>query len=76
MLLVWEYGEKSEYEAWKGLSWGMVSAPIIKNSKISLLHLMLIVPPVIHPSIHRYHSSVEPFALVHGISSIIQSHWK
>ncbi|KMZ56091.1 hypothetical protein ZOSMA_99G00210 [Zostera marina] len=24
MLLVWEYGEKSEYEAWKGLSWGMV----------------------------------------------------
>ncbi|XP_031258225.1 LOW QUALITY PROTEIN: uncharacterized protein LOC116116259 [Pistacia vera] len=24
MALVWQYGEKSEYEAWKGLSWGMV----------------------------------------------------
>jgi len=25
MALVWQYGEKSGYEAWKGLSWGMVS---------------------------------------------------
>ncbi|KAJ0087524.1 hypothetical protein Patl1_07171 [Pistacia atlantica] len=25
MALVWQYGEKSEYEAWKGLSWGMVT---------------------------------------------------
>lgn len=24
MVLVWEYGEKSGYESWKGLSWGMV----------------------------------------------------
>ncbi|KAJ0048208.1 hypothetical protein Pint_14975 [Pistacia integerrima] len=24
MALVWQYGEKSWYEAWKGLSWGMV----------------------------------------------------
>ncbi|XP_039136913.1 ycf49-like protein [Dioscorea cayenensis subsp. rotundata] len=24
MVLVWEYGEKSGFEAWKGLSWGMV----------------------------------------------------
>ncbi|KAG0453013.1 hypothetical protein HPP92_025677 [Vanilla planifolia] len=24
MALVWEYGEKSGFEAWKGLSWGMV----------------------------------------------------
>ncbi|CAA0838851.1 Unknown protein [Striga hermonthica] len=24
MALVWRYGEKSGYEAWKGLSWGMV----------------------------------------------------
>ncbi|KAE9596797.1 hypothetical protein Lal_00007515 [Lupinus albus] len=24
MTLVWQYGEKSGYEAWKGLSWGMV----------------------------------------------------
>ncbi|MQL41397.1 DUF2499 domain-containing protein, partial [Escherichia coli] len=24
MALVWQYGEKSGYEAWKGLSWGMV----------------------------------------------------
>lgn len=26
MALVWQYGEKSGYESWKGLSWGMVSA--------------------------------------------------
>lgn len=25
MALVWQYGEKSGYPAWKGLSWGMVS---------------------------------------------------
>ena len=25
MALVWQYGDKSGYEAWKGLSWGMVS---------------------------------------------------
>lgn len=25
MALVWQYGEKSGYQAWKGLSWGMVS---------------------------------------------------
>ncbi|KAM7525652.1 hypothetical protein LguiA_015554 [Lonicera macranthoides] len=24
MALVWQYGEKSGYESWKGLSWGMV----------------------------------------------------
>ncbi|KAK7252652.1 hypothetical protein RIF29_36752 [Crotalaria pallida] len=24
MSLVWQYGEKSGYQAWKGLSWGMV----------------------------------------------------
>ncbi|KAG9445091.1 hypothetical protein H6P81_016431 [Aristolochia fimbriata] len=24
MALVWQYGEKSGYECWKGLSWGMV----------------------------------------------------
>ncbi|XP_073220579.1 uncharacterized protein [Cicer arietinum] len=24
MALVWQYGEKSGYQAWKGLSWGMV----------------------------------------------------
>ncbi|PKA53065.1 Uncharacterized protein ycf49 [Apostasia shenzhenica] len=24
MALVWQYGEKSGFEAWKGLSWGMV----------------------------------------------------
>lgn len=24
MVLVWQYGEKSGYESWKGLSWGMV----------------------------------------------------
>lgn len=24
MVLVWEYGERSGYESWKGLSWGMV----------------------------------------------------
>ncbi|XP_010242164.1 PREDICTED: uncharacterized protein LOC104586574 [Nelumbo nucifera] len=24
MALVWQYGEKSEYESWKGFSWGMV----------------------------------------------------
>ncbi|KAI3792549.1 hypothetical protein L2E82_06431 [Cichorium intybus] len=24
MILVWQYGEKSGYESWKGLSWGMV----------------------------------------------------
>ncbi|KAH7692471.1 hypothetical protein IHE45_01G068500 [Dioscorea alata] len=24
MVLVWEYGEKSGFDAWKGLSWGMV----------------------------------------------------
>ncbi|KAF5734857.1 hypothetical protein HS088_TW15G00352 [Tripterygium wilfordii] len=24
MALVWQYGEKSEFESWKGLSWGMV----------------------------------------------------
>ncbi|KAJ0024454.1 hypothetical protein Pint_07031 [Pistacia integerrima] len=26
MALVWQYGEKSEYGAWKGFSWGMVSS--------------------------------------------------
>lgn len=26
MALVWQYGEKSGNEAWKGLSWGMVSS--------------------------------------------------
>lgn len=26
MVLVWQYGEKSGYESWKGLSWGMVSS--------------------------------------------------
>jgi hypothetical protein len=25
MALVWQYGEQSGYESWKGLSWGMVS---------------------------------------------------
>lgn len=25
MALVWQYGEVSGYESWKGLSWGMVS---------------------------------------------------
>jgi len=25
MALVWQYGEKSGNETWKGLSWGMVS---------------------------------------------------
>jgi len=25
MALVWQYGHKSRYPAWKGLSWGMVS---------------------------------------------------
>lgn len=24
MILVWEYGDKSGFESWKGLSWGMV----------------------------------------------------
>jgi len=24
MVLVWQYGEKSGNESWKGLSWGMV----------------------------------------------------
>ncbi|EEF51027.1 conserved hypothetical protein [Ricinus communis] len=24
MALVWQYGEKSGFESWKGLSWGMV----------------------------------------------------
>ncbi|KAM0046049.1 hypothetical protein Hdeb2414_s0009g00311371 [Helianthus debilis subsp. tardiflorus] len=24
MILVWQYGEKSGYQSWKGLSWGMV----------------------------------------------------
>ncbi|KAL1556791.1 ycf49-like protein [Salvia divinorum] len=24
MVLVWQYGEKSGYQSWKGLSWGMV----------------------------------------------------
>ncbi|KAK6947675.1 hypothetical protein RJ641_001148 [Dillenia turbinata] len=24
MVLVWQYGEKSGYDSWKGLSWGMV----------------------------------------------------
>ncbi|EPS69478.1 hypothetical protein M569_05288, partial [Genlisea aurea] len=24
MALVWQYGERSGYESWKGLSWGMV----------------------------------------------------
>lgn len=24
MALVWQYGEKTGYESWKGLSWGMV----------------------------------------------------
>jgi hypothetical protein len=23
--LVWQYGEKSGFESWKGLAWGMVS---------------------------------------------------
>lgn len=26
MALVWQYGEKSGFESWKGLSWGMVSS--------------------------------------------------
>ncbi|KAG0454072.1 hypothetical protein HPP92_025376 [Vanilla planifolia] len=30
MALVWEYGEKSGFEAWKGLSWGMVIGRIPK----------------------------------------------
>lgn len=25
MALVWQYGEKSGFESWKGLSWGMVN---------------------------------------------------
>jgi len=29
MALVWQYGEKSGHEAWKGLSWGMVSLLIL-----------------------------------------------
>ncbi|KAL5708572.1 hypothetical protein ACHQM5_019355 [Ranunculus cassubicifolius] len=28
MILVWQYGERPGYEAWKGLSWGMVSDSI------------------------------------------------
>lgn len=24
MVLVWQYGEKSGFESWKGLAWGMV----------------------------------------------------
>ncbi|KAL5828163.1 hypothetical protein ACOSQ4_019960 [Xanthoceras sorbifolium] len=26
MSLVWQYGEESGFESWKGLSWGMVSS--------------------------------------------------
>ncbi|XP_042011002.1 ycf49-like protein isoform X3 [Salvia splendens] len=26
MALVWQYGEKSGYQSWKGLSWGMVNS--------------------------------------------------
>jgi len=26
MAVVWQYGEVSGYESWKGLSWGMVSS--------------------------------------------------
>lgn len=29
MALVWQYGEQSGYESWKGLSWGMVSFDIL-----------------------------------------------
>lgn len=28
MALVWQYGEKSGNESWKGLSWGMVSSSL------------------------------------------------
>lgn len=33
MALVWQYGEKSGFESWKGLSWGMVS-----SSQTLMLH--------------------------------------
>jgi hypothetical protein len=33
MALVWQYGDKSGYQAWKGLSWGMVSFYFLIVSK-------------------------------------------
>ncbi|XVE64967.1 hypothetical protein DITRI_Ditri07aG0144200 [Diplodiscus trichospermus] len=33
--LVWQYGEKSGFESWKGLSWGMVNCLLVLEMEFS-----------------------------------------
>jgi len=37
MALVWQYGEKSGNETWKGLSWGMVSFDYAFSTPLALM---------------------------------------
>ncbi|XP_051118988.1 uncharacterized protein LOC127243150 isoform X2 [Andrographis paniculata] len=38
MALVWQYGEKSGYESWKGLSWGMLCRFLCSVEHFALVH--------------------------------------
>lgn len=41
MALVWQYGEKSGFESWKGLSWGMVSYFLLVQCSFDLIIWMI-----------------------------------
>ena len=47
MILVWQYGEKSGYESWKGISWGMVS---YYQSQLPLFVIssLILSPPLLY----------------------------
>ncbi|KAM4085794.1 hypothetical protein ACJW30_10G054300 [Castanea mollissima] len=64
MALVWQYGEQSGYESWKGLSWGMIWYSAQLNSTRSSSNNMGRIKL-------RYPFLVEHFVLALGISFII-----
>ncbi|KAF7807819.1 ycf49-like protein [Senna tora] len=45
MALVWQYRERSGYESWKGLSWGMhsISAKTTSNTPFELVNMNAIM---------------------------------
>lgn len=71
MALVWQYGDKPGYEAWKGLSWGMVCLFFLLNylRPFFLLYYYFFVSLYFFDCC-RYLYLVEHFVLALGISFI------
>lgn len=68
MALVWQYGEKSGYEAWKGLSWGMVSLFILFVYYF-LINLKVLTFSMIIYLFHCYSAHIFPFATASSLFS-------